>query len=75
VILNPTVLILGAGASAHLGFPLGKALGNSIATNLADPRNPQFKQLLALDFSADLIEQFRESYIHSGKPSIDAFLV
>ena len=72
----PTVLILGAGASAPYGFPLGIGLRNKIVENLSQnfPNGPFIKQLLESGFSTAEIENFRDAFFYSGKASIDAFL-
>jgi hypothetical protein len=39
------VLVLGAGASAHLGFPLGPKLCSEITDNTSDPHATSFIEL------------------------------
>ena len=69
-----TVLVLGAEASAHLGYPLGSRLSDNILKSTKDPAAPCFIQLRKMGFSEDLISQFNEAFGRSGQPTIDAFL-
>ena len=68
------VLVLGAGASAHLGYPLGSRLSDNILKKTKDPAAPGFIHLREMGFSEDLISQFHQAFGRSGQPTIDAFL-
>lgn len=69
MILRPTTLILGAGASVHVGYPLGSQLISSICKK----QNKDSKDLPS-SISASAIEQFTTRLGRSGHYSIDAFL-
>jgi len=69
-----TVLVLGAGASAHLGFPLGPQLCSKIIENTSDPDGNPFKELLAMAFPHETIYSFHEQLEKSFPRSIDEFL-
>lgn len=72
MIESNTVLVLGAGASAPFGFPIGQALKDQICkTTLVAP---QSNILEALGFKKEEIDSFRESLANSGRSSVDAFL-
>src|SRR3989344_1691894 len=72
MITKPTVLILGAGASAPYGFPVGTQLWEELCDKLKTGHLYDF--LLSNGFSADDILNFRKNLFESGKTSIDAFL-
>jgi len=70
----PTVFILGAGASAPFGFPLGRKLLTDICNNL-DNRHSRFKSvLLDCGFKDDLINAFKDDLRMSMQSSVDLFL-
>lgn len=69
-----TVIVLGAGASAHLGYPVGGTLCDKILENTEDPNAVSFTQLRDMDFTQDLISNFHEEFAASGASAIDAFL-
>ena len=73
MIVRPTVFILGAGASAPYGFPLGSGLIEKILHSL---QSPEMRPLLLrqLDFSHDQISTFGQELRDSPLNSIDAFL-
>jgi hypothetical protein len=71
-ITQPTVLILGAGASHPYGFPLGSDLRDKICDHAADFRYSIF--LKEFGFSDGHVTAFRHALQHSGFSSIDAFL-
>lgn len=75
MITTPTVLVLGAGASAPFGFPTGRALLMSICrppnTYGADPIG---KSLHDCGFKDREIAAFREALNKSHLPSVDRFL-
>ena len=71
MITRPTTLILGAGASAHLGYPLG--------TGLRDGLLVQLQQLISTMKGKDEDKAGRLQYFHDrlsrgGWQSPDAFL-
>ena len=70
------VLILGAGASAHLGYPLGTDLRNKIITNLHLMHNhKQYRKLFTdLQYAESDVIAFVDAFHKSGTYSIDAFL-
>lgn len=79
----PTVLVLGAGASAPYGFPSGRGLLLEICDNLAKKeflqggyeRTPATREhLLEFGFREHEIDAFREELLLSMQPSVDAFL-
>lgn len=74
LITEPTVLILGAGASMDFGFPSGRQLKKMIVDFLGQKESDQFKQLLHLGHSEEEIKEFRISLFRSGSTSVDAFL-
>jgi hypothetical protein len=69
-----TVLVLGAGASAHLGFPLGPQLCSKIIENTSDADGNSFKELIAMAFPHETIRSFHEQLEKSFPRSIDEFL-
>jgi len=69
-----TVLVLGAGASAHLGYPLGLKLTENMIENTHDLSSSSFRQLVEMGFSGDLISEFSDHLAKSLPPSIDEFL-
>jgi len=69
-----TVIVLGAGASAHLDYPLGSTLCDKILKNTEDPSAVSFTQLREMGFSQNLISDFHEKFAASGASSIDDFL-
>lgn len=74
MIRDPTVLILGAGASVSYGFPLGGELVDQILTGLRGSASPLLSVLTRLDFRSGDIDGFRDDLEGSGLRSIDAFL-
>jgi hypothetical protein len=73
MIRRPTVLILGAGASAEYEFPVGRSLLLQIVHELRGPSPFQFV-MKACGFSDELIKQFCRELSDSNQPSVDAFL-
>jgi len=69
-----TVLVVGAGASAHLGFPLGAELCSTIISNTRNPESEPFKNLVAMGFSHANILSFHANIERSFPHSIDEFL-
>lgn len=74
MIKKRTVLILGAGASAHLGYPSSSALRQRIIENLSQESGQQHRELQKFDFLGADIDAFVSQFRHSGMFSIDAFL-
>ncbi len=74
MIRNPTVLILGAGASTTYGFPLGGQLVDLILGLLQGSTSPLLKALIRLEVPQGDIETFRDDLDGSGLRSIDLFL-
>lgn len=66
----PTVLILGAGASVHLGYPLGATL----VANLCKLRGTGELQGLPQNWTEEEAKSFLTRLSRSGHYSIDAFL-
>lgn len=75
MISKPTVLVLGAGASAPYGFPTGEEFAKQVCDGLLVRQNAELRgQLLQLGFQADELSCFRRRLRRSGQPSVDAFL-
>jgi hypothetical protein len=70
----PTVFILGAGASAPFGFPIGSGLTRDIVQNLRKEKHGYQALHEQLNYSPEQIESFRTALFHSGWPSVDSFL-
>lgn len=69
---QPTLLILGAGASVPYGFPSGNQLKNEIFSSLQGKLSP----ILYQDFGYDnqFIEDFKDALRFTSHPTIDIFL-
>jgi len=67
----PTVFILGAGASAPYGFPLGPNLKAKILERL---RNDAIRQTVYIDYKDDVIDPFIELLTISPYDTIDAII-
>jgi hypothetical protein len=72
MIKKPTLLILGAGASAPYGYPTGKQLRDIILNNTLNSSVMRFYAFCGFDQS--LVKQFIQSLRKSASPSIDYFL-
>jgi len=70
MINKPTVLVLGAGASIHVGYPLGGDLVN----DLCRQRNSDLNNDLPMHWTAEDADSFLTRLSRSGHYSIDAFL-
>lgn len=70
MINRPTVLILGAGASTHVGYPLGATLINDLCNNRGTGKEGEFPN----DWTVDDTDRFITRLSRSGYYSIDAFL-
>lgn len=68
---KPTVLVLGAGASCHYGFPTGQSLKDHICD---ETLRSWIKQLSRLGISEQRINEFKAALVNSGRTSVDAFL-
>jgi hypothetical protein len=69
-----TVLVLGAGASAPYGFPVGERLFYEVVEQTGRQDSDAFKVLRGLDYAPAAIALFREALRKSGALSVDAFL-
>jgi hypothetical protein len=74
MITRKTVFILGAGASAPYGFPLGRALLLDVAYSLQEPEGYLSSTLSECGFDRGSQEEFRNALKLSMLPSIDLFL-
>jgi hypothetical protein len=74
LIIVPTVLILGAGASAPYGFPCGQELKDRLVRALGPIINQAHLDLRTAGCSGTDIHAFREALLFSGQESVDAFL-
>lgn len=76
MISKRTTLLLGAGASAHLGYPLGTGLRDNILSmmNPPDKRNGDLARLVGHLGSEELWRPFAEHLSRGGWRSPDAFL-
>jgi hypothetical protein len=72
MITKPTVLILGAGASTHLGYPLGAGLIAEICKGISNGKY-HHPEIIA-DYPKSKLDEFRIHLSRSGYPSIDTFL-
>ncbi len=70
----PTLLILGAGASAPYGFPLGKDIKDDIINDLERMAREDTGWVVDLNISKELIYAFISRFSSSKSPSIDSFL-
>lgn len=71
MIKTPIVLILGAGASNHMGYPIGRRLVNEVCNKCSQD---EFKALCEPEYEASLVEEFRARLSRSDPGSVDAFL-
>src|SRR5687767_1945488 len=74
VIQRRTVLILGAGASMPYGFPSGRDLRDKIIAGLRKDTAQLFQLLGAAGYDLQVIRNFRDALLKSGRPSVDVFL-
>lgn len=75
MITEPTVLILGAGASMHLGFPSGVDLKDLICGELHKGASSNLvKDLNRYGFSEEMQQEFGAALTKSGRRSVDRFL-
>jgi hypothetical protein len=74
VIIEPTVFILGAGASLAYGFPSGPDLVQDVCVELAPQYVDRVNAICACGPSAEHVERFRRDLFNSARTSIDAFI-
>jgi hypothetical protein len=75
MITEKMVFVLGAGASAPFGFPVGAKLFGEVINHLLQPSDQERICKLASDeFNLEHVASFRETLLHSGQQSVDAFL-
>ena len=75
MITTRTCLVLGAGASAPFGYPVGAALTESIKSELNPSQPSRLKNdLMSAGFSSERLMLFRDALRYSQRLSIDAFL-
>lgn len=73
MVADSTVLILGAGASHHLGYPLGRGLREEVINGLNNGQKLA-RVIGGLGYSAEAIKDFQTALSASGQYSVDAFL-
>lgn len=71
---NPTVLVLGAGSSMHLNYPLGQKLVQLVIEETNSTNKALYKALIRADYDGSDIQPFRDALRLSGRSSVDAFL-
>lgn len=71
MITEPTVLILGAGASLDYGFPLGRGLRDLVCGITATEASSVIEQA---GYSIEELNEFVDTLKHSGFTSVDWFL-
>lgn len=74
MISNSTVFIIGAGASADYGFPLGTELVKKIVDRMSKPNTPLLRALHLAGNDPEDTSRFRERLRDSDPDSIDTFL-
>lgn len=74
MIETDTVLILGAGASAPYGYPIGSDLKTGIVNSLTAMVEKDYGWVNGTEFSKDLIKEFVFALKNTRRPSIDSFL-
>jgi len=75
VIVRPTTLILGAGASVPYGFPSGYELLKQVIARTDLDRQHHYADYFGwMGFTKADARDFREALLKSGKTSVDAFL-
>ena len=70
MIATPTVLVLGAGASVHVGYPLGRDLVNVLCGQRSSPAHDD----LPMNWKPEDVDRFLTRLSRAGHSSIDAFL-
>jgi hypothetical protein len=74
MIKEDTVFILGAGASAPYGLPLGKQLYDVVVGEFGDGSSLAQELALATPFPRRNVDEFINALHYSGLSSVDAFL-
>ncbi|MBL7961455.1 hypothetical protein JNL27_14570, partial [bacterium] len=77
MILENTVLILGAGASMPYDYPSGAVLKQGICRDLTTHTNnvrPPAQELMRTGLDISEIKSFRDALFFSGRQSVDEFL-
>ncbi len=74
MIVEPTVLILGAGASAPYDFPSGPGLLRRICEHLRDQDSRISREMVSSGHDRKALGEFRVELERSMQPSVDAFL-
>lgn len=76
MIIEPTVLVLGAGASMQFGFPSGAGLVDAILSTrqMSGESHRIFHKILETDYAPGGLDNFLRALRMSARPSIDAFL-
>jgi hypothetical protein len=74
MITMPTVFVLGAGASAPYGFPLGQTLVATVCEKLRKSDSFFFKLVRDAGFPDHVMRRFATELADAGRDSIDAFL-
>jgi hypothetical protein len=74
VLKRKTVLVLGAGASVPFGFPTGSALASQLVEELHENHHTWIALTTLTGYTADAVKEFRDTFLYSGKNSVDAFL-
>lgn len=74
MIVDPTVLILGAGASVPFGFPAGRGLLIGICRTLGSRGANLSNQMEQNGYDLTTQEKFKNELYASMQPSVDAFL-
>ena len=74
MIRQPTVIILGAGASSDYGFPLGRRLLYKIFQQLRPKAKAWIPKLIECGISSEEVEKFREALLLSQASSVDSFI-
>ncbi len=74
MITQPTVFILGAGASMPYKYPSGNQLKDKVIEKLSNTNSSEYSILNIAGFGDLQISEFRKTLNYSGRPSVDAFL-
>lgn len=74
MITTPTVLVLGAGASAPYGFPVASELKERICSAFVKDSVPVRMLHEGSEIPMNVFLEFRDAFYKSGQSSVDAFL-
>lgn len=74
MITEPTVLVLGAGASHPYSLPTANQLRKMLCVDLLIPMDSLHSSVEECGFRSDDIEKFSRAFFHSQEYSIDVFL-